>query len=80
MTTVFQVTVHVAPKNVSRFLEASQPTIEKMKNETELVYFEMYQVHDAPGTITWIEKWCVESLFVGVRRNGHLMKRLSSGW
>ncbi|KAK1622204.1 hypothetical protein BDP81DRAFT_386808 [Colletotrichum phormii] len=57
MSTVFQVTVHVAPQDVSRFLRAAEPTIEKMKRESELMYFEMYQVHDSPGTITWIEKW-----------------------
>ncbi|KAK1978688.1 hypothetical protein LZ30DRAFT_598601 [Colletotrichum cereale] len=57
MATVFQVTVHVRPRDVSRFLEASEPTIEKMKRESELMYFEMYQMHDSPGTIIWIEKW-----------------------
>ncbi|GJC78851.1 hypothetical protein ColLi_01689 [Colletotrichum liriopes] len=61
MTTVFQVTVHVHPRDVARFLEASEPTIEKMKRESELMYFEMYQVHDSPGTITWIEKWYAKS-------------------
>ncbi|GKT59587.1 C6 finger domain-containing protein [Colletotrichum tofieldiae] len=61
MTTVFQVTVHVHPRDVARFLEVSEPTIEKMKRESELMYFEMYQVHDSPGTITWIEKWYAKS-------------------
>lgn len=57
MSTVFHVTVHVAPRDVARFLQAAEPTIERMKRESELMYFEMYQVHDSPGTITWIEKW-----------------------
>ncbi|KAF6807836.1 hypothetical protein CMUS01_14030 [Colletotrichum musicola] len=57
MSTVFHVTVHVAPRDVARFLRAAEPTIERMKRESELMYFEMYQVHDSPGTITWIEKW-----------------------
>ncbi|KAL3296057.1 C6 finger domain-containing protein [Colletotrichum asianum] len=57
MSTVFHVTVHVRPRDVARFLEAAEPTIERMKREPELMHFEMYQVHDSPGTITWIEKW-----------------------
>ncbi|KAF4897782.1 hypothetical protein CGCFRS4_v004836 [Colletotrichum fructicola] len=57
MSTVFHVTVHVRPRDVARFLEAAEPTIERLKREPELMHFEMYQVHDSPGTITWIEKW-----------------------
>ncbi|KAK8102598.1 hypothetical protein PG984_015744 [Apiospora sp. TS-2023a] len=51
------VTVHIAPENWPKFKAAMQPVYEKVIQEPECVYFEIYRSPEDPGTITWVENW-----------------------
>ncbi|KAF9881460.1 hypothetical protein CkaCkLH20_00606 [Colletotrichum karsti] len=55
--TAFYITVYLNPDKLQDWFEASKPVFEKVKAENGLVFFEMYQVPDTPGTVCWVEKW-----------------------
>ncbi|KAI0597292.1 hypothetical protein F4775DRAFT_560600 [Biscogniauxia sp. FL1348] len=52
-----QVTVHVAPENVDKFLAAFKPVFDKVAAEPECMFFEVYRSPEEPGKISWVENW-----------------------
>ena len=52
-----QVTIHIDPSDVDRFLEAFKPVYEKTIAEPECTFFELYQDPQSPGTLSWVENW-----------------------
>ncbi|KAI1502917.1 hypothetical protein F5X99DRAFT_147703 [Biscogniauxia marginata] len=52
-----QVTVHIAPENVDKFLAAFKPVFDKVAAEPECLFFEVYRSPDEPGKISWVENW-----------------------
>ncbi|TDZ19933.1 hypothetical protein Cob_v007038 [Colletotrichum orbiculare MAFF 240422] len=53
----FQVTIHLAPEDVDKFLEISRPAFERIKSEPGLTFFELYRSPEDPGALSWSEKW-----------------------
>jgi quinol monooxygenase YgiN len=52
-----QVTVTIAPENVSKFLELFQSVYEKVIAEPECTFFEVYHSPENPGVLSWVENW-----------------------
>lgn len=52
-----QVTVHIKPEDLDAFHKAMNPVFETVCNEPELLYFEIFQDPDSPGTLSWVENW-----------------------
>ncbi|KAI1639949.1 hypothetical protein F4809DRAFT_20993 [Biscogniauxia mediterranea] len=52
-----QVTVHIAPENVDKFLAAFKPVFDKVAAEPECMFFEVYRSPEEPGKISWVENW-----------------------
>jgi quinol monooxygenase YgiN len=52
-----QITVHISPENVVPFFEAFRPAYEKVIQEPECTFFELYQDPASPGQISWVENW-----------------------
>ncbi|KAI5923130.1 hypothetical protein F4810DRAFT_670514 [Camillea tinctor] len=52
-----QVTVHIAPENVDKFLAAFKPVFDKVAAEPECLFFEVYRSPEEPGKISWVENW-----------------------
>ncbi|KAL4874489.1 hypothetical protein BJY04DRAFT_203879 [Aspergillus karnatakaensis] len=50
-------TVHISPENVPRFLELFRPVFEKVTQEPECIFLQLFQSPDDPGTISWVENW-----------------------
>ena len=51
------VTVYIDADNVSKFFEAMDTVFDKVSQEPELLYFEIFQDPENPGTISWVENW-----------------------
>jgi quinol monooxygenase YgiN len=51
------VTITISPENVFRFFEEFQPVYEKVIAEPDCTYFEVFQLPDDPGVISWVENW-----------------------
>ncbi|KAI0506410.1 hypothetical protein F5B22DRAFT_660329 [Xylaria bambusicola] len=51
------VTVYVAPENVDSFFAAFKPVFDKVIAEPECLFFEVYQIPNTPGKISWVEDW-----------------------
>lgn len=51
------VTIHIAPENVPKFMEAYKPIFDKVTAEPECTFFQVYQSPEDPGTFTWVENW-----------------------
>ncbi|KAK8877445.1 hypothetical protein PGQ11_002391 [Apiospora arundinis] len=51
------VTVHIAPENVPKFLEAFKVVFDLTTQAPECAYFEVYQSPEDPGTLSWVENW-----------------------
>ncbi|KAI0393018.1 hypothetical protein F5Y17DRAFT_459357 [Xylariaceae sp. FL0594] len=51
------VTVFFAPQNVPVFFDAFKPVYEKVIEEPENRFFEVYRSTDEPGTLSWVEDW-----------------------
>ncbi|KAI0472749.1 hypothetical protein GGR56DRAFT_676815 [Xylariaceae sp. FL0804] len=51
------VTVHVAPADVERFLDAFKAVFDLVVDEPECLFFEVYRSPDEPGRISWVENW-----------------------
>lgn len=52
-----QVTVHITPEKVAKYLEAFKPVYQKVIAEPECKFFEVYQSEEEPGTLSWVEDW-----------------------
>jgi hypothetical protein len=52
-----EVTVHVAPSNVQKFLGYLRPAYETVVKEKECTFFEVYLNPSVPGQIHWVEGW-----------------------
>ncbi|GAB7340880.1 hypothetical protein MBLNU457_7235t1 [Dothideomycetes sp. NU457] len=52
-----QITVHIKPENVERFLQEFNPIFELVIREPECVLFEVFQSPEDPGTLSWVENW-----------------------
>ncbi|KAI1650126.1 uncharacterized protein F4817DRAFT_279654 [Daldinia loculata] len=52
-----QVTVHIAPENVERFLVAFKAIFDVVAAEPECLFFEVYKSVEEPGKLSWIENW-----------------------
>lgn len=52
-------TVYIDPAKLPTFWEAFKPVYEHVIAEPECTFFEVYQDPENPGTITWVENWCV---------------------
>lgn len=52
-----QITVHIAPENLSKFWEAFKPVYKNVIMEPDCTYFEVFHSHKEPGTLSWIENW-----------------------
>ncbi|KAH8696492.1 hypothetical protein BGW36DRAFT_296760 [Talaromyces proteolyticus] len=52
-----QVTIYISPENVPKFFEAFRPTYEKVIQEPECTFFEVYEDPAEPGVISWVENW-----------------------
>lgn len=53
------VTIFVAPENVDKLFAAFKPVFELICAEKEFTFFELYQDPASPGTLSWVENWCV---------------------
>ncbi|QKX61756.1 uncharacterized protein TRUGW13939_08912 [Talaromyces rugulosus] len=60
-----QVTVTIAPENVPKFFELFKPVYEKVIEEPECTFFEVYISPENPGVLSWVENWTqsIEWLF-----------------
>lgn len=58
-----QVTVHIDPSNLDKFLNAFKPVYEKVVAEPQCTFFELYQDPQSPGTLSWVENWYVLLLY-----------------
>ncbi|OGM49464.1 hypothetical protein ABOM_001712 [Aspergillus bombycis] len=56
------VTIHLNPEDLPTFWAAMKPVYEAVIAEPECTFFEIYQVPDAPGTLSWVENWYVPLL------------------
>ncbi|KAI1345088.1 hypothetical protein F5Y15DRAFT_410766 [Xylariaceae sp. FL0016] len=55
------ITVHVAPEDATRFLEAFKPVFDLVVAEPECLFFEVYRSAEEPGRISWVENWAADS-------------------
>ena len=51
------VTIYIDADNVPKFFEAMNTVFDKVSQEPELLYFEIFQDPENPGTISWVENW-----------------------
>ncbi len=51
------VTIHVDASNVDKFLDAMETIMKEVTQEPELLYMELFQDPENPGTISWVENW-----------------------
>jgi hypothetical protein len=59
-----QMTAYMDPKDLPQFWELFGPVFEKVIAEPHCTFFEVYQSPEDPGTISWIENWCVDLILV----------------
>jgi hypothetical protein len=52
-----QVTVTIAPENVTKFFEHFKPVYDAVIAEPECIFFEVYQSPENPGELRWVENW-----------------------
>ncbi|KAE8145416.1 hypothetical protein BDV25DRAFT_133810 [Aspergillus avenaceus] len=51
------VTIHINPDNLEKFWELFKPVYDKVIDEPECTFFEVYQSSEEPGTLSWVENW-----------------------
>jgi quinol monooxygenase YgiN len=51
------VTIYIDADNVPKFFEAMNTVFDKVSQEPELLYFEIFQDPENAGTISWVENW-----------------------
>jgi hypothetical protein len=59
-----QVTVTIAPENVPKFFELFKPVYEKVIEEPDCTFFEVYISPENPGVLSWVENWYLLSFFL----------------
>jgi len=59
-----EVTIYIAPENVTKFLEILRPAYEAVIAEPECTFFEVFIDPDQPGVIHWVEGWAKDKVWL----------------
>lgn len=51
------ITWHFAPEDVPIFYEALRPVSEKLVQEKECLYFNVFEIYQQPGVVRLVEIW-----------------------